>query len=78
LSECRLLMKLRRETKAWTQQKEWNQKSELIVHFWRPAAFWCRVPLFLVGPCPHRDRDYHIGSNFWKFYLITTGFTLRE
>jgi hypothetical protein len=25
-----------------------------------------------------RDRDYHNGSNFWKFYLIKTGFTLRE
>jgi hypothetical protein len=22
-----------------------------------------------------RDRDYRIGSNFWKFYLIRTGFT---
>ncbi len=27
----------------------------------------------------HKDRDYHIGSNFWKFYLIRRiGFTLRE
>jgi hypothetical protein len=24
------------------------------------------------------DRDYHIESNFWKFYLIRTDFTLRE
>ncbi len=31
-----------------------------------------------VGPCPQRDRDYPIGSNFWKFYLIRTGFTLDE
>jgi len=31
-----------------------------------------------VGPCPHRDRDYSIGSNFWKFYLIRTTFTLGE
>ncbi len=22
---------------------------------------------WFFGPCPHRDRDYHIGSNFWKF-----------
>ncbi len=22
--------------------------------------------------------DYHIGPNFWKFYLIRTGFTLGE
>jgi len=27
---------------------------------------------------PHRDRDYRIGSNFWKFYLIRTGFILGE
>jgi len=31
-----------------------------------------------VGPCPHRDRDYRIGSNFWKFYLIRTSFILGE
>jgi hypothetical protein len=31
-----------------------------------------------VGPCPHRDRDYCIGSNFWKFHLIRTNFTLGE
>jgi hypothetical protein len=37
-----------------------------------PPAFGC------VGPWPHRDRDYRIGSNFWKFYLMRTGFTLRE
>jgi hypothetical protein len=30
-----------------------------------------------VGPCP-RDTDYGIGSNFWKFYLIRTSFTLGE
>ncbi len=21
-----------------------------------------------VRPCPHRDRDYRMGSDFWKFY----------
>ncbi len=26
----------------------------------------------------HKDRDYHIGSNFWKFYLIRIGFTLGD
>jgi len=31
-----------------------------------------------VGPCPHRDRNYCIGSNFWKFYLIKISFTLHE
>jgi hypothetical protein len=25
-----------------------------------------------------RDRDHRIGSNFWKFYLIRTGFTSDE
>ncbi len=23
-----------------------------------------------LGPCPYRDRDYGIGSNFWKFYVL--------
>jgi len=27
---------------------------------------------------PHRDKDYRIGSNFCKFYLIKTSFTLNE
>jgi len=27
---------------------------------------------------PYRDKDYHIGSNFWKFSLIRTGFKLGE
>jgi len=36
------------------------------------------LTLFFVGPCPHKDRDYRIGSNFWKLYLIRTGFTLSE
>jgi hypothetical protein len=31
-----------------------------------------------VGSCPHRDRDYGIGSKFWKFYLIRTSFTSGE
>ncbi len=36
-----------------------------------------------AGPILHqvcwaRGRDYCIGSNFWKFYLIRTGFTLDE
>ncbi len=30
------------------------------------------------GPYPHRNRDYRIGSNFWKFYLNRTSFTLGE
>jgi hypothetical protein len=31
-----------------------------------------------VGPYSHKDKDYCIQSNFWKFYLIKTGFTLGE
>jgi hypothetical protein len=50
------------------------------------GPFWLRlssslfVPSFtlfatcFVGPCP--DRYYGIGSNFWKFYLVKTSFTL--
>jgi hypothetical protein len=30
------------------------------------------------GPAPTGTRDYRIGSNFWKSYLIRTGFTLGE
>jgi hypothetical protein len=41
------------------------------------CLFVCLFVSF-VGPCPHRDRDYRIGPNFWKFYLIRTGFTLSE
>jgi hypothetical protein len=31
-----------------------------------------------VGPCACGGKDYRIQSNFWKFYLIKTGFTLGE
>jgi hypothetical protein len=31
-----------------------------------------------VGHFPHRDKDYSIRSNFWKFYLIRISFTLGE
>ncbi len=31
-----------------------------------------------VGPPSQRDSDYCIQSNFWKFYLIWTDFTLGE
>jgi hypothetical protein len=40
------------------------------------------LPIFLVclfvGSCSRRDRDYCIQSNFWKFYLIRTDFTVGE
>jgi hypothetical protein len=31
-----------------------------------------------VGLCAHRDKDYRIGSNVSKFYLIEIGFILGE
>jgi hypothetical protein len=43
---------------------------------WLNLATDARLPL-LLDPAPHRDY-YCIGSNFWKFYLIRTGFTLGE
>ncbi len=33
---------------------------------------------FVCWALVHRDRDSRIGSNFCKFYLIKTGFTLNE
>jgi hypothetical protein len=34
--------------------------------------------IVIFGPYPHKDKEYRIGSNFWKFYLIKTNFTLGE
>ncbi len=31
-----------------------------------------------VGHFPHRDKDYSIEYNIWKFYLTRIGFTLAE
>ncbi len=31
-----------------------------------------------VGLFPHRNKDYSIEYNFWKFYLIGISFTLGE
>ncbi len=31
-----------------------------------------------VGPCPHKDRDYHIGSNFWKLYIKLYQFHIKQ
>jgi hypothetical protein len=94
LRECRLLVKLRWETKTWTQEKEWNHD------FWSPAAFRCQVPLFPcwspaafrcqvpLFPCwsPPAFRCQVLGPAptatgtiaFWKFYLTRTGFTTGE
>jgi hypothetical protein len=37
-----------------------------------------RLIFAFVGHCPHRNRDYRIGSNFRKLDLIRTSFTLGE
>ncbi len=34
--------------------------------------------IHFIGPCSHREKDYCIPSNFWKFYLIRTSFTFGE
>jgi hypothetical protein len=44
------------------------------IYSWGFESIWKLVFLF-VGPC---DKDYRLGSNFWKFYLIRTGFILGE
>jgi hypothetical protein len=53
----------------------------LVVRFTFTYVFYfIHFPqISFVGPCfTHRDSDYRIGSNFWKFYLTRTSFTLRE
>ncbi len=50
----------------------WNKGEVYDVHHLLSTLF-CSF-----GPCPHRDRDYQIGSNFWKFYLIRIDFTLSK
>jgi hypothetical protein len=42
------------------------------------GSSWNSIHGFVIGPCPHRDRDYCIGSNFGKFYIVRTVFTLGE
>jgi hypothetical protein len=41
-------------------------------------AYVLYLPFYFIGPCPHRTRDYHIGSNLWKFYVVRTGFILDK
>jgi len=41
-------------------------------------AYVLYLPFYFIGPCPHMDRDYHIGSNLWKFYVVRTGFILDK
>ncbi len=54
-----------------------DYKSDLECHLTYDNLFCFNLFCF-VGPCPHRDGDYGIGSNFWKFYFIRTSFTLDE
>ncbi len=67
---------------------EFNQKRcEFKIFLYKKTINWCSVLQHLqfedrgrtlyrtfVGPCPHRDRDYCIGSNFWKFHIRWTNF----
>jgi hypothetical protein len=41
-------------------------------------AYVLYLPFYFIGPYTHTDRNYGIGSNFWKFYVIRTGFILDE
>jgi hypothetical protein len=34
----------------------------------------CDALVSFVEPYLHRDMDYSIGSNFWKFYFLKTSF----
>jgi hypothetical protein len=45
---------------------------------WGGFRFPWPYDTLLLGPVPVGDRDYSIGSNFWKLYLIRTDFTLVE
>jgi hypothetical protein len=53
----------------------YKQISLSLCHDLSPCANFATP---FLGPVPHRDKDYRIRSNFWKFYLIRTGFTLGE
>jgi hypothetical protein len=57
------------------------QSVDTVVDVQQHLIYWQgqRVYDALLGSAPHKDRDYYcIGSNFWKFYLIKTGFTICE
>jgi hypothetical protein len=59
-------------------QGKWKKRMKLkfflnLIPVWPNSGLWCRRFPYFIGPCPHRDTDYRIGSNFWKFYLIRTG-----
>ncbi len=57
------------------QNLMYKQISLSLCHDLSPCANFATP---FLGPVPHRDKDYRIRSNFWKFYLIRTGFTLCE
>jgi hypothetical protein len=63
----------------WRISSTWGTCLLLVVRFTFIHVFYFIhfSQISFVGPwCG--DRDYRIGSNFWKFYLIRTGFTLGE
>jgi len=59
------------------KRKKTQKKNHTKEHSSKPPTNKLKVYRF-VGPALDSNRDYHIGSNFWKFYLIRTGFTLGE
>ncbi len=69
-----LIQALHTNPKPRVEVKRFEGKAQL----WMTMASALRIILLLLGPAPHKDRDYCIRSNFWKFYLIRTGFTLGE
>ncbi len=56
-----------------------NQPNNItLLLLWALLHVCSLVSKVFVGPCPYKDEDYHIGSNFWKFYFIRISLTLGE
>jgi hypothetical protein len=53
----------------------WSMNPESVYYLFLRIWKYLKTSFLFVGPC---DRDYHLGSNFWKFYLIRTGFPVVE
>jgi hypothetical protein len=54
-----------------------ERQAWMAVTFATPGGY--EIPRVCWALLPQGHRDYYcIGSNFWKFYLIRTSFTLGE
>jgi len=62
---------------GWAEFPHLNVFATVFALWLKARARSCVSDAF-VGPCPHRDRDYCIRSNFSKFYLIRTSFIWGE